>query len=356
MTTGNSNIIIAVVDGFPDTNHEAITGKFAVPMNDDLVFTSDRSISSHATNICSTIAAESDRVTGVAPGIRLLPLVVNLYSQSYAERADAILLAADLAREKKIGNQNFSRLIMSCSWKTSGDISVIRTALEEAVEANVLVVCSAGNDNTNAPHYPSDYSNRDGALKDGLLSVAATDQNDVKAAYSNFSPNIDVSAPGGDGLPMDAGDLLCADQGNDYIYTAGTSFSAPQVAGVAALMLSLDPNLAPSELKRIIKENCDDIKAKNRGFATTLGNGRINALKSLGAVAASLPVQPEPPETPTGGTSPEDIKVCVYDAAPDAQVTQGLLQYARTLQQDTGWVLAVVQIEKDNARSVIFLK
>lgn len=318
LTTGDSRIVVAVVDGIPESDHEALAGKFITPISDDLIFSQDRSVSSHATKICSIIAGESSRLKGVAPKVALLPLAVNLRSQTYAERADAINFATELATRKSIHGQSFSRLILSCSWKTSGDIAVVRAALEAAVAADVLVIFSAGNENVDSPHFPSDYSAGPGSLADGIISVAATDQDDRRAEYSNFSSKVDVSAPGGNGLPLDARDILCADQGNSYEYGAGTSLAVPHVAGLAALLLSLNPNLTPRELKRLIKESADNIGAQNPGYIGRIGVGRVNAKKALSLIEA-IPSR-IPDESPRGVGKPANGRVPASSRGPQVHI------------------------------------
>lgn len=337
LTTGSKEIIVAIVDGRPDTEHEAINKKFFVDLTGELVFTADDSVSSHATQICGIVCGESDKLSGVARDARVLPLIVNLNSQAYAERASAILRAAEFARQKKIGKQPFARMILSCSWKTRGDIAAIRTSLEEAVEAGILVVFSAGNDGVNAPHFPSDYSRRAGVLQSGVMSVAAIDIQDAKAGYSNFSASVDVCAPGGDGLPLDEGDIFCADQGGGYNFGAGTSLAAPHVAAVAALMLSLNPALSPADLKRILIETADDISLLNPAYQNLLGSGRINAYKALLAVSAAA--------EPENDNSTGDIST----------IEERLRQYSGELEDETGWSLATVLVVKGETSAEIDL-
>ena len=334
ITTGHKDIIIAVLDGMPDTAHEAVANKFFVPMSNELSFADDDSISSHATQISSIIAAESNKLLGVAPGIRLLPLIINLNSQVYAQRSAAILKAAEFARNKKIGDLSFSRMILSCSWRTRGDIASIRTALEEAVESNVLVVFSAGNSGTNESHFPSDYSVRPGVLEGGLIAVAATDTHDTKATYSNFSASIDLCAPGGDGLPLDDGDIFCADLDGGYAFGAGTSLAVPHVAAVAALMLSLNSALTPNQLKQILKETADDIGSLNPDVQPFIGSGRINALKALVAVNG------------ISGNESTDISL----------VTEKLKQYSRALEDATGWSISTAEVFKGEDITTINLQ
>ena len=299
VTRGRDPIVVAVVDGMPETGHEAIAAKLAAPPADTFVFTADRSVSSHATNIAGIVAGESASFIGAAPGIRVLPLIVNLNSQVYAERAAALRFAATCAVKKAIGRTRIERLVLSCSWKVSGDLAVIRTALDEAVAAGVVVVCSAGNAGTTAVHFPSAYSDGPGALADGVIAVAATDRDDHLASYSNHSPTVDVCAPGGDGLPIDARDVPCTEQGNTYGFAAGTSISAPHVAAVAALMLSANPELAPRDVKRLLGESADPIDALNPAYAGTLGSGRVNARRAVAAAGG-----PPAAETPAGPRRP----------------------------------------------------
>jgi len=303
VTTGQATIVVGVVDGWPDA-HDALAGKFHAPLSDELVFTADRTPSSHATNICGLIAADQGRIAGIAPGTRVLPLVVNLRSQSYGERADAIRWAAQVARLAGSAAGQVRRLVLSCSWKVSGDVAVIRAALLDAVEAGVMIVFSAGNDGVSGPHYPSDYSGEPGALGDGIISVAATDENDRRASYSNYSAKVDLLAPGGDGLPFDERDILCADLANSYAEAAGTSIAAPHVAAVAALVLSIRPNLTPKELKALLRKSVDDVSAVNAGMAGLLGTGRLNAAKAL-AEAQLYPASPNPATTPIVDPDPD---------------------------------------------------
>ncbi len=333
ISQGSSDVVIAVVDGVPDTSHAALAGKFIGAITDDLVFSNDLSVSSHATSICSVAAAESAALFGVSPKLRLVPIVVNLYAQAYVDRAEAIRAVADLSRARAIGSESIARIILSCSWKTSGDITSIRLAMEDAISAGVVIVCSAGNDNSNAPHYPSDYSGRGGTLGDGVISVGATMVNDRKAPYSNYSPTIDLCAPGGDGLPLDAGDILCADKNNGISYAAGTSIAVPLVAGTIGLMLSVDPSLSPRTIKSLLKECVDDISGMNGTYYGMLGAGRINASRAV-----------------------ELAKRQLETLDPGPEVVDQLARCSDALQSATGWSLASADLQKGNLRTFVTIR
>ena len=95
-----------------------------------------------------------------------------------------------------------------------------------------IIVCSAGNDNTDRAFYPSSYQH--------AVSVASISINDNKSVYSNFGPWIDISAPGGD--PSDGG-IFSSIPDNKYEYFQGTSMAAPVVAGLFGLIKVPTPRL-----------------------------------------------------------------------------------------------------------------
>ena len=362
ISKGSSDVLVVIVDGLPQLDHEAIATKILAAPDNSLYFSADRSISSHATNVCSTIAGESSRMEGVAPGVHLLPIITNLSSQVYAERADALRAVAALAGSGTFGGRAFKRVVMSCSWRTSGDISVIRTALEEVVKANVLAVFSAGNDGSDGAHFPSDYAAYPGNLGDSVVSVAATDGNDQKASYSNYSTAVTLCAPGGAGLPLDERDILCADLGNSYTYAAGTSISAPHVAAVAALLLSLKPELTAKQLKTILTANADDLSVLNPGYPGKLGAGRVNARKTLQVVAgAEAPsTNPTPAGTGLSGSSGSIAKpgptfeVKLALSGTDFKNVQSFLKgYNSDLEARTGWRLAAAILQRSNSKVTI---
>ncbi len=335
-TTGVENIVVCVIDGLPEESHEAVAAKFIAPPAGDRVFSEGAALSPHATGIASVIAGESGGFAGVAPGVRILPLVVNLNSQAYAERADAILMAAHYARTGDVDGESLRRLILVCSWRTRGDVTMIRTALAAAVAAAALVVCSAGNDNSDGAHFPSDYAALPGSLGQGLVAVAGTDESDAKASYSNYSPTVDLSAPGGDGMPLGDGDIHVADLGGTYGYAAGTSFAVPHVAGVAALVLSLAPDLPVAELKRLLKDSSEDIAAWRPNYDGLLGTGRLRADWAV----AAAPVQVPPPELDT----------------PGADVARRLRDCADSIEAETGWRIVAVELARDGSNATIGLE
>jgi serine protease len=145
------------------------------------------------------------------------------------------------------------------------------------IAAGTTIVVSAGNDNT-------DVANATPANCAGAVVVAATARTGAKASYSNFgsSPySITLSAPGGDGPFADTilslsntGEYAPASE--SYAWKAGTSFSAAQVSGVIALMLSVDPKLTPPQVVQILRDTA-------RAFPAGTGND-CNSIRCGGGI------------------------------------------------------------------------
>lgn len=131
-----------------------------------------------------------------------------------------------------------------------------------------LVVCSAGNhnnDNDGNPNYPSSLD------LDNIISVGASTSNDTKASFSNYGDrSVDIFAPGHA--------ILSTDKTGGYSEDNGTSYAAPYVAGVAALMLAECPGLTTAQIKEKILENADSISAL---ASYCVCGGRLNAYKAV---------------------------------------------------------------------------
>ncbi|HQU83183.1 MAG TPA: S8 family serine peptidase, partial [Pyrinomonadaceae bacterium] len=133
----------------------------------------------------------------------------------------------------------------------------------------ILFVAAAGNASTNndkSPHYPSNYD------LPNVISVAALDRNDNLASFSNYgAKTVHIAAPGKD--------ILSTWLNEDYREASGTSMAAPQVAGVAALILANEPNLSVEKLREKVLKSVD--KLDNLSGKVENG-GRLNAAKALG--------------------------------------------------------------------------
>jgi hypothetical protein len=114
-------------------------------------------------------------------------------------------------------------------------------------------------------HYPAAFAN--------VIAVAATDENDVKAPFSNFGDWVDLSAPGVN--------IYSTDYDDAYQYRSGSSMAAPYVASLAANLLSLNPEMKTAEIENKIKTTSVKIDNQNTLYRNLLGAGRINVYKAL---------------------------------------------------------------------------
>lgn len=270
ITRGDPNIIIAVIDTGADLNHPDLTANFLPQAGEDWDFadagdSSPDDADGHGTHVAGTAAGVDNTggVIGVAPRCRIMPLRVNLTAGMNQNRADAISYVATQA-----ANHPERRYVINCSWKMNGDHAGVHNAIINAVNNNVVVVYAAGNANADidvTPQYPAVYPE--------VIAVAATDQSDIRATFSNYGTKVDVAAPGVNiysSVPDDA-----------YAFSDGTSMASPHVAGLAGLIWSRNGTLTNQQVRQVVENNCDNIDAKNPGFAGKLGKGRINAYRSL---------------------------------------------------------------------------
>ncbi|KAL7572436.1 hypothetical protein ACA910_006614 [Epithemia clementina (nom. ined.)] len=225
----------------------------------------------HGSHCTGTIAANTDNgigVTGVAGGRGIHPGVSIMTSVGFGASgsggfAEAIVYAADNGAH-----------ISSNSWgyTTSGfSDPVVLAAIDYADARNVLVVFAAGNDGSNAQHYPAYYSK--------AIAVAATDNDGVAASFTNFGQSwVDIAAPGvriaSTGLSQNQPNI----DSDQYIYLSGTSMACPHVAGVLALGKCLYPSATAPELKRCLFDTATNINNPD------LGSGLVNPLGFLNCV------------------------------------------------------------------------
>ena len=145
--------------------------------------------------------------------------------------------------------------------KRTGFCYGVREAIDYARAGNVVLVASAGNNNTSSPQYPAAYP--------GVINVAATDLLDRKASFSNYGSNVFVDAPGAH--------IMSAVPGGGYGMASGTSFSAPMVAGMAALIRSLRYNDTAST----IAQSTVRIDSRNPKYYGQLGYGRVDLRRAV---------------------------------------------------------------------------
>jgi subtilisin family serine protease len=167
----------------------------------------------------------------------------------------------------------------NCSWgsSNSGGISAAATY---ASSHGVLLISAAGNDNNQTAPYL--------CTRTDVIAVAATNQSDQKADFSNYGDWVDVSAPGVN--------VYSTVFDNNYGYMEGTSMAAPHVTGLAGLLCSAAPYLSRAQVQTQIINTTDNIDAVNPSYIGLLGSGRINAFTAVepygNPLAVPIPISP----------------------------------------------------------------
>ena len=260
-TLGNPALILAVIDTGIDFAHPEFAGRILPGydfVNKDANPADDNGHGTHVAGIAAAGINNALGMAGIAGTVKILPVkVLNASNVGWmADVAAGITYAVDQGAR-----------VINLSLAGSAASLSVRDAIAYAVSKGVVVVAAAGNDNTSANRYPAVY--------DTVVAVGATDYNNVRWSLSNFGPNVDVMAPGAS--------VWSTRPGNTYAFMSGTSMAAPHAAGVAALILSVNPNLTSAEVKQALQDTAVDMG--DPGYDSMHGYGRINA----GAAVASIP-------------------------------------------------------------------
>ncbi|TMP56957.1 S8 family serine peptidase [Pseudoalteromonas sp. S1612] len=165
-------------------------------------------------------------------------------------------------------NSGVNLRVLNNSWGGGGYSQALADAITASEEADILFVAAAGNDavdNDVNPHYPSNYEN------DNVLSIASTDSRDNMSGFSQWGlTSVDMGAPGSA--------ILSTIPGGGYASYSGTSMATPHVAGAAALVLSVNPDLTTLELKELLMSSGDANAALN---GKTVAGTRLNINQAL---------------------------------------------------------------------------
>lgn len=273
LTTGNPSIKVAVIDTGVDAGHfdlgygnDSYSHVSTTLGYDYTNFGSYHTpVFYHGTFVAGILGAKTNNFIGVAgvsggnytSGVTIIPYCMGNSASFYtAYNANAILDAVD---------KGVDVINISMSMPTTSDVI---SALEYAYFHNINIVCSAGNSNTYGIVFP--------ASNQYTIAVGATGKNDMRCVFSNYGPGIDLVAPGDT--------IYSTTLGNGYISGSGTSFSAPQVSGVIALMLSVNPNLLPGEIRSILRRTAEKISGYTydvNGWNQEVGYGRLDAFAAL---------------------------------------------------------------------------
>lgn len=221
---------------------------------------------SHGTHVAGIIGAVTNNNLGVAGtnwNIDLLPVrVLKQTGGTSWDIAEGIYYAIDKKAD-----------IINLSLGSNHDSRLQHDAVKKAYEEEITVVAAAGNDGAGKVYYPAAYPE--------TIAVSAVGKTNQKASYSNYSPEVDVAAPGGDyGQPIYStwGYYQEGQTISDYNGMIGTSMAAPHVSGVAALLTASGVS-APENIRDRLTETAVDLGEK--GKDNYYGSGLVDAYGAL---------------------------------------------------------------------------
>ena len=350
ITRGNRSVVVAVADDAIDLNHPDFqgTGKIVAPKDfkdQDFLPLPESSDESHGTACAGVAVAEENGtgIVGVAPGCALMPIrTTGFLDDPTIEQLFDWAIAHDAS-------------IISCSWGPAAvyfplslrqRAALTRAATQGRQGKGCVIAFAAGNANRPVSGtifekgWPNDLLRGPTDWLGGftihpdVITVSACTSLGKKSVYSNWGTNVSVCAPSNNappgmwfektgyvatapevtvpipGLGIFSDDLLgeLGYETGDFVRSfGGTSSACPVVAGVAALVLSANPDLTATEVKRLLQETADKIVDRDadpqlgmrlgtydtNGFSQWFGYGKVNAFKAVQAAKLKIAQKPQ---------------------------------------------------------------
>ena len=216
----------------------------------------------HGTFVAGIIGATKDNgvgIAGIAPGVTIVPIKCYATDQTdFAAQAAGIYAAVD----------EYHCDILNISAGDPEIVPEVEAAIRHALDEGVIVVAAAGNSGNKDLLYPASY--------DGVISVSNVGRDLVLSATSNKNDHVWVTAPGREIVSLGRLPLTVK-------MSSGTSFSAPAVAGVAALLKEAFPQMTPADFREILKVSSKDLGSK--GYDIYYGWGLVQAPDAIRAAA-----------------------------------------------------------------------
>ena len=255
----------------------------------------------HGTHVAGTIGAVGNNengVSGVAQNVSIMAVKV-FRPNGYGYSSD-IMEGLDYVAQKVDEGENIVAINASYGGGGGSQDDAVNDAIKKLGKKGVIFCAAAGNsskDIDEEPSYPASYD------ASNIISVAASDQDDKLASFSNYGKkSVDVAAPGTN--------ILSTYPEDKYAYLQGTSMATPNVVGSVALIASLYPDSTVDERKAMILDNVDKKPDLNNKVLT---DGRVNVNEALG----DKDPEPEPNNVPV---AKDDSAKTAYETAVTVDV------------------------------------
>ncbi len=312
-STGSASVIVAVVDTGADLSHPDLSGNLwtnpsdgthgynfitpgSPPQDDDT--------EGHGTHVSGIIGARGNngrQVSGVNWNVKILP--VKVFDSTGYTDDPTIVQGLDYILTLKANGVNIRA--SNDSWGGPDTSQVLQDAFGRLDAAGILSFVAAGNGDANNVgysidnrlDYPSSYS------YPTIVSVGATDENDLRASFSNYgAKTVDIFAPGTDILSLAPTGNASHPDGTQYL--DGTSMATPVVTGAAALLWSLNSSLTAAQMKALLLNSVYK-PSSLRGLCVSSGRVDLaNAVASISTTATPTPTPTAAPK-PTATATPK---------------------------------------------------
>lgn len=319
ITTGSTSVTVAVIDDGVEAHEDMATLLTGYTPADGGNGTPYASTDGHGQACAGLIGAQHNEigVRGLAPGVNIFSVNIFHPSTTNADVADAINWAVSNGADVLSNSWGFG----SCTYNVSSITAAFQNAATNGRGGlGCIILIASGNDFFDCVSYPADLTT--------VTAVGGISGDGERSMFSNYGPTLDIVAPSDDDWVQQGGqwystgthglrtiDRMGANgwasgSSNYYDFFGGTSGATPQVAAVAALVLSVNGSLTKSEVENILYSTADDYGAA--GFDNQYGNGMVNAHQAV--LSAGGVVDTEAPSTPTG-LSISSITSSSFDAS-----------------------------------------
>ena len=270
------SVKVAVIDDCFNVSHEDIRDNVYLTYNANDDSANVNGYNCHGMEVAGVLGAVDNGfgIEGVAPKVKLILIKVNFSTSPEGDYIKAFEYAKDHGAK-----------VINCSWgsKDHNEPQSFKNEFSTLKDANITIVFASGNGDSNNTKINLDQnaSIDDESEDPSVIGVGATDETNDVTYYSNYGSNIDILAPGGT-WPLG----IRTTSNNGYSDVVGTSFAAPTVSGVIALMYAKNPNLTFNDIYQKITQTADKIGTQNgavynNGFDTYRAYGKINAGNAL---------------------------------------------------------------------------
>jgi subtilisin family serine protease/plastocyanin len=294
-TLGTHNVTVAVLDTGIDYTHDDLSSNMwndgsghygydfwnndADPMDDNIngyeggIWTPNTNIF-HGTHVAGVVGADINNVIGIAGTAQCRLMAVKVMNDS-GEGTDATVA------QGMIWAVDHGAQIVTMSLGVDAQTLALTNAVQYASAHGVVLVAAAGNEGLPSVSYPAAYPE--------VIAVGASDKLDHKASFSNSGSQLELMAPGVQ--------IWSAKPGDAYQELSGTSTATPFVAGVTALMLSINPALTVAQIRTVLNETAEDLGTT--GWDASTGWGIVDAHAAVLAVSGPAATIIDYPTTAT---------------------------------------------------------